>query len=97
MDGIIVGADLTQEWLLPWWWEKYRKNNSYPLAFIDLGMSFEMKDWCRARGEHIPLRVADFAAEREEIDPLTAKNWKENLGPNFGTAEMLGLKNRWPA
>ena len=73
MDGIVVGADLTQEWLLPWWWSHYSRFNSLPVAFIDFGMSDEMKKWCQERGELIPLPVADiFVAKRKRIESLVS-------------------------
>lgn len=83
MNGIIVGADITQEWILPWWWEHYSKHNSLPVAFIDLGMSFEMKDWCKARGDLIRLRLLDFAAEKEEVDPMIAQKFEAEFGNQF--------------
>lgn len=83
MDGIIVATDQTQEWLLPWWWGHYRKSNAFPVAFIDLGMSFEKKTWCKERGELIPLRVVDFAKTKEEVDPIVAKELEKEFGTRF--------------
>jgi hypothetical protein len=65
---------------LPWWWNHYSKHNSHPVAFVDLGMSFEKKQWCKNHGELIPLRVADFAAEEHEIDPALTHYWDEGFG-----------------
>jgi hypothetical protein len=90
MNGIIVGADLTQEWLLPWWWAHYSKHNDYPVAFIDFGMSFEMKDWCKARGQHIRLRLVDFAAEKEAIDPNLAHSMESEFG-----SQVWECRNAW--
>ncbi len=81
--GIIVGSDQTQEWLLPWWWEHYTRHNSYPVAFVDFGLSFEAKAWCRKRGELIALRVVDFALEQTEIEPSLAKEWENQFGKSF--------------
>jgi hypothetical protein len=82
-DGVIVGCDQTQEWLLPWWWDHYRKHNAYPVAFVDLGMSFSAKEWCKKQGEYIHLPVADiFVAERSEIDPSLVQQW-EKVFVNF--------------
>lgn len=81
--GILVGSDLTLEWILPWWWHHYQKNNTIPVAFIDLGLSFEMKEWCRARGELIPLRIFDFAAAREEMDPVLVERFECEYGEGF--------------
>ncbi len=83
-EGIVVGADLTQEWLLPWWWKHYSTCNSYPVAFVDFGMSEKMKAWCREHGELIPLLVADvFVAERHEIDPVLVGEMEGACGKNF--------------
>ncbi len=87
MDGVIIASDQTLEWILPWWLENYRKHNSHPVAFIDLGLSFEKKDWCKKHGEFIPLRVVDFA---EETDPETAKQWEEEFGRHF-----WGSRDAW--
>jgi hypothetical protein len=77
MDGIIVAADQTLEWMLPWWFENYRKHNAYPVAFIDLGLSFESKEWCQKHGQWIPLRNALFA---EDVCPERAEKWEEFFG-----------------
>jgi hypothetical protein len=83
MKGIVVAADISQEWMLPWWWNHYRKHNDAPVAFVDLGMSFEKKLWCTERGGHIPLRVVDFAAEESEVDPAISSQWKSDFGKQF--------------
>lgn len=51
MKGVLVGADRHQEWLLPWWWTIYRRYNSFPVAFADLGMTPQARKWCQERGE----------------------------------------------
>src|SRR5579862_7309437 len=92
-NGIIVGTDLTQEWLLPWWWKHYSAFNAYPVAFVDFGMSDPVKDWCRERGELISLFVADvFVAEREEIDPALVKQMEEACGKEFWPSRHAWFK-----
>jgi hypothetical protein len=59
-DGVIVATDQEQEWLLPWWWENYRRSNAYPVAFVDYGMSDHMRSWCQERGELIDLLLPDL-------------------------------------
>jgi len=81
--GILVGSDQTQEWLLPWWWENYSCHNQHSVAFVDFGMSFEKKAWCREHGELIALRVIDFAAEAAEITPSLVKDWENQFGKSF--------------
>jgi hypothetical protein len=83
-DGILVGSDLAQEWLLPWWWDNYRKHNDHPVTWVDLGMTEKMRDWCRERGELIRLLVADiFVAPQEEVSPENTAYWQEHYGTSF--------------
>lgn len=67
-DGILAGADITQEYLLPWWWSHYIRHNSHPVTWIDFGLSTGMKEWCRERGELLSLRICSewFMAPQEE-------------------------------
>ena len=90
--GIIVGSDQTQEWLLPWWWEHYSRHHSYPVVFIDFGLSFEQKAWCRERGELISLRVVDFAAEQGEITSSLVKEWEDQFGSSFWQSRGVWFK-----
>jgi hypothetical protein len=92
-DGILIAADITQEWLLPWWWNNYQKQNSHRVAFVDFGMSQEKKEWCRDRGALIPLLVADiFVAEREEIAPELILDWEANFGKQFWSCRNAWFK-----
>jgi hypothetical protein len=92
-DGIILGADITQEWLLPWWWKNYSKYNAFPVVFIDFGLSFEMKEWCRERGQLIPLRVFhDFVAERSALDPQLVDEWERCFRNQFWDSRNVWFK-----
>jgi hypothetical protein len=83
-EGVIVGADVTQEWILPWWWQHYKKLNHHPVAFIDFGMSNEARSWCRARGQLIQLPVADiFVSEKQEVNPTHIQSWENLYGKDF--------------
>jgi hypothetical protein len=83
-EGVIVGSDLSQEWLLPWWWDHYRIHNSYPVTFFDFGMSDPMKRWCAERGDVIRLGISSlFVKEREEIAPELVQRWEEDCGTKF--------------
>lgn len=89
MDGIIVASDQTLEWALPWWLEHYKRYNSHPVAFIDLGLSFEKKEWCKLHGPLISLRVVDFA---EDVDLETAKKWESEFGKQFWESRNAWFK-----
>jgi hypothetical protein len=56
-EGLVVGADAAQEWLLPWWWERYRKANDRPVAFADFGMTPQARDWCGKHGVILDCRL----------------------------------------
>jgi hypothetical protein len=91
--GIVVGSDMTQEWLLPWWWGHYTAFHAYPVAFVDFGMSIEMKKWCEERGTLIPLLVADiFVTDKHEIDPLLAKQMEDAWGKTFWSCRNAWFK-----
>lgn len=80
-DGVIVGCNEAQEWLLLWWWENYKKWNRYPVSFVDFGMSERAKNWCVERGELIPLSRYDlFVLDADEIDPELVSQWEKRFG-----------------
>ncbi len=92
-EGFLVGSDLNQEWLLPWWWENYSRHNSLPVAFADFGMSPKMKDWCASRGECIRLPVHGFfAAEREEVASENRTSWESQFGSLFWDSRNAWFK-----
>lgn len=78
--GIIVGCDLHEQWLLPWWWRHYSAHNSYPVAFIDFGMSEEARSWCKQRGECIPLANFHTISPKSTIPPSTQALWESYYG-----------------
>lgn len=79
--GILVGCDITQEWLLPWWWDHYCQANRYPVAFVDFGMTQEAKEWCSERGTLLFLRLGDcFVAEKKDISPDNVLSWENAYG-----------------
>ncbi|MBS0620080.1 MAG: hypothetical protein JSS61_01295 [Verrucomicrobia bacterium] len=79
--GIICGCDAAQEWLLPWWWERYSAKNAYPVTFIDFGMSEKMRRWCKEHGNLETLEVdSAFVRPLEELDPKLAENLRYSHG-----------------
>jgi len=53
--GILTGCDSHHEWMLKWWWNSYQKRNSYPVTFIDFGMTAAAKTWCETKGQVLSL------------------------------------------
>ena len=89
--GIIIATDITQEWLLTWWWENYIQHNDLPVSFVDLGMSKEMKNWCLDKGNYIPLPVPDiFVKEKDFFSEAHIKKWEHEFGTYF-----WGSRNAW--
>ena len=65
--GILVASDKNGEWLLDWWWNNYSRENSYPVAFIDFGMSNEKLKWCSERGQTIEFPFTLKTTENKEF------------------------------
>lgn len=75
--GILCGADKTQEWMLPWWWARYRDHNAFPVTFCDFGMTLEMKAWCAERGEVIPIEFDPLCiTSQHKIAPDLVCDWE---------------------
>lgn len=80
--GILVGCDQSQEWLLSWWWENYREDNSLPVAFADFGMSEEGRAWCQERGMVFKIQADGLkVALKEEIEADVLKGWDRFISP----------------
>lgn len=87
-EGVIVALDEKIEWLLPWWWARYNTHNSYPVCFVDLGMSHFGKSFCKERGKVIFLEMEDFGSG----NPQFAEEWEEIYGPTLWDARPSWLK-----
>lgn len=55
-EGVVVLADANVEWMLPWWFARYRRFNAKPVQFVDNGMSRAGVAFCKAHGLHLSLR-----------------------------------------
>lgn len=80
--GIIVGCDQHQEWLLPWWWQHYSIHNSFPVVFADFGMSEKALSWCKERGKCLTLLSKDVLQEQEIFTP-EKNRWEERYGKSI--------------
>ena len=81
--GIISGCNKDYEWLLPWWWENYKKHNSYPVAIFDFGMSEEGKKFCRDKGIYYELpSINENTIPLTSIDEKDQKLFKFMYGDN---------------
>ena len=92
-EGVIVGSDRNQEWLLPWWWMNFRLHNNHPVAFVDFGdMSPSAVSWCQKRGPYFKLNpVTNFVAQKEFIDPQKAALW-EKMHPTIWSLRLSWYK-----
>ena len=86
--GIVVASDLSQEWLLPWWWDNYvrynNNNNAFPVTFVDMGLSPEMKLWCKERGELVALPISGlFVTERQDLSSEYVASLEKQHGIKF--------------
>ena len=83
-DGVIVGCDANQEWLLSWWWLNYQMQNiEYPVTFFDFGdMSSAAKEWCKKRGllKSLPnVDIEKLIIKKEEVSTHRAEIWESHL------------------
>lgn len=90
--GVICGAEKTQEWLLPWWWSRYRDHNAFPVTFIDFGMTEEMRSWCAERGNVCSIKLDDSCIQRDTIDPTLAKQWENFYGRTVWSSRRIWFK-----
>lgn len=71
--GVLIGGNEKVEWLLDWWWKHYSRHNDLPVAFVDLGLSKEKRQWCMENGALIDLSGSCLA-------PVDNKTFKCNCG-----------------
>ncbi len=91
--GVLCGCDSQQEWLLPWWWERYSEENSLPVTFVDFGMTDKARRFCAERGRLVTLEVdTSFVKARSEIDPVLAQEWEERHGWTMWNARRSWFK-----
>ncbi|MCX6988534.1 MAG: hypothetical protein NTZ52_03390 [Chlamydiae bacterium] len=89
--GVIIGCDQKQEWLLPWWWDHYSQHNSHPVACFDFGMSPKGIAWCREKGQHIKLN--ESVALDDQTIPCTQKEkWENRMGKGFWSVRSAWFK-----
>ena len=76
--GVLCGCDHQQEWLLPWWWDSYRAENTLPVLFCDFGMSEKTNKWCRERGEVVSISMDSIQIKpRQEIAKDLQEKWMQ--------------------
>lgn len=63
-EGVLVGCDRDQEWLLEWWHGHYMRHENRPLAIIDMGMSAAVRTWA---DEHSDVRVIELETDPEQF------------------------------
>lgn len=93
LQGVLVGCDAGQEWLLSWWWNHYRERNDFPVAFVDFGMSPAAQKWCKERGELIPLKRSNrFSLPKQKVDRVSVRKWESTHGEGVWQARENWFK-----
>lgn len=86
--GLLVASDINSEWLLPWWWSRYKTHNHFPVCFIDLGMSCLGKTFCQQHGD-----VLTFSHTQSMKSPKhLQKEWEKNYGRDLWEKRQSWLK-----
>lgn len=89
--GVIVGCDRHQEWLLPWWWHHYSRHNAYPVTFVDFGMSAQSIAWCSKRGGLLTMSSWNTIQE-QEISPSHKIAWESQYGKGIWSRRSVWFK-----
>jgi hypothetical protein len=90
MEGVVVGCDANQEWLLPWWWEHYSIYNRYPVLFIDFGMTPQGIAYCQERGSYLPLGTIPLI--EKPIEDSKRAIWEEHYSSALWDQRMICFK-----
>jgi len=91
--GVLCGAERSQEWLLPWWWSRYKEHNAYPVTFCDFGMTDKMRAWCKERGTLIQVELdPHLIASRSAISDVLVKRWEKIYGQGVWHARHTWFK-----
>jgi hypothetical protein len=78
--GIIAGCDAAQEWMLPWWWEKYSESNTLPVTFFDFGLSAQARAFCKERGSLVDLFLPEtFTPQQHQVPSSLQTLWKDTF------------------
>ncbi len=94
--GVIVGADVQCEWLLPWWWRHYSCHNDMPVTFFDFGLSEKAASWCLERGELISLdQDSILVAHQEEVDIQQRAQWEHLYGQAVWSVRKAWFCKPW--
>jgi len=91
--GVLCGADLHQEWLLPWWWSSYRLNNTCPVTFCDFGLSDDARSWCQDRGTVISIDTcSSWIASCDQIPAFLKSEWEKLYGKRIWNSRQAWFK-----
>lgn len=92
-EGVVIGADELQEWLIPWWRSHFEQENDYPVLVVDFGLSDRMRSYCEEWAKVIPLKVFDLYVEkRETIDEERIGQWEATYGTHFWDTRHVWFK-----
>jgi hypothetical protein len=111
--GVLIMCDSGQEWMLEWWWMNYRKYNTLPVHFVDIGMTDYGKQWCQSHGTFASLPEIDLKHWYKKPYAFTTTPFLEtiymdndcqvmgDLTPIFKYADPVGISmdivTRWTA
>jgi len=79
-DGIITGCDENHEWMIKWWFENISKQSTFPITFLDFGMSKSARQWVEKRAPVIPITPPPLNSE-SLISENTQQLWEGLYGP----------------
>jgi len=77
--------------MLPWWWYHYALHNDTPVAFCDLGLSVEAKEWCQKKGVLVTPSLSDFH-DQHHIPQERAVLWERVIGSGIWNVRRFWMQ-----
>jgi hypothetical protein len=78
--GVLIASDSKLEWMLPWWWNHYRKYNDFPLSIVDFGMTKNARKWCEKIGTVYDFDYSEpFVYGKDLVSEKVKKFLKERI------------------
>lgn len=78
--GVVIGVDIKQEWMLPWFFSHYEAHNTLPVAIADFGMSEKARRWAHKKGHYFALSPGAYQCAKKRVPQKIRLEWEEAYG-----------------
>lgn len=77
--GALVAFNKTMQPLLLWWYKSLRKYSSLPIAFVGLGISENVKKWCKDHGYFFDSEKYVSFFKKKQVPAKQKEKWFQFL------------------